>query len=405
MRIAFLLDALNEAGGTEVSSSYLVKALEKKHQVRTFLLQTKSFKKSIGSDIRRYPLSFKNGWMPYLDAKQTIGYFKDLAEFKPELIVVTMTSIPFQMGAGFLVKLCSQLMLRRVPVITIFRSLPCNPNMQYTSLRAIASKAACALAPLAKFSDIVVANSSWMKEAVGDVCKIRKEKIKVIYPPIDTSLFRPIPKEEARKRVEALSGVKLGKDEKILLFAGRISPEKGVIEFLDTFKELEISDPGIRLIVSGSAQAKKYREKVSSKLESISFSNPPLFVGPQKLEDMPYFYNCADLMVLPSIWYEPFGRVLAEAMACGALVAGRKVGGIPEVIGSSGWLLPEKPDAKLEAIRIRKILAIPPKEKEKIGRSARARVESLFSKEEACRQFMAIIEKAAESARRPIVKK
>ncbi len=139
MRIAFLLDAINESGGSEVSSAYLVKELEKRHQVRVFMLHTNRFKKGIGSDTRRYPLSFKNGWIPVLDAKQSIRYFRDLAEFRPELIVVTMTSIHFQMSAAFLTKLYNQLMLRSVPVITIFRSLPCNLGGLHVVLQSFVS--------------------------------------------------------------------------------------------------------------------------------------------------------------------------------------------------------------------------------------------------------------------------
>jgi len=61
-------------------------------------------------------------------------------------------------------------------------------------------------------------------------------------------------------------------------------------------------------------------------------------------------------------------------------------------------MLPEKPGAKKEAELIGKILSLPPEEKEKIGRDARAQVEALFSKERSCRQFIAVVEMAAKGA-------
>jgi len=52
--------------------------------------------------------------------------------------------------------------------------------------------------------------------------------------------------------------------------------------------------------------------------------------------------QAADIVVLPSTWNEPFGRVLIEAMSCGVPVIGSKVGGIPEILESEfpEWLVP-----------------------------------------------------------------
>ncbi len=394
MRIAFLVDALNEAGGTEISSRYLIKSLEKGHEVRTFLLHSKSFNGKIGSDTRRYCLYIKKGWIPFLSPKQTLGYFKDLAEFKPEMVIVTMTSIPFQISAAFLTKLYNHLYSRQLPVITIFRSMPCNLGDLYKGAQLIARNAACNFTKLAKFSTMVITNSYSLREAVSKTAKIKEDKIEVVYPPVETSLFKPIPREEAKKRVERITGMRLQKDQKVVVFAGRLAKEKGLIEFLNTVKELE-KRVSLRFLVLGTIQNNRYKSELRSRMSSLGLSKSVVFVGVRKLEDMPYFYNCADLVVLPSIWNEPFGRTLAEAMACGSLVAGRRIGGIPEVIGNCGWLLPEKPEAKKEADLIEKILFLPKTEAEKIGRNARQRVESLFSEKETCAKFVSLVDKAA----------
>lgn len=65
------------------------------------------------------------------------------------------------------------------------------------------------------------------------------------------------------------------------------------------------------------------------------------------------------------------------------------------MIGNSGWLLPEKPEAKKEAEMIAKVLSLPAVEKKEIRKNARQRVELLFSEEISCEKFMSLINKAA----------
>ena len=51
-------------------------------------------------------------------------------------------------------------------------------------------------------------------------------------------------------------------------------------------------------------------------------------------------YACAAITVVPSRWQEPFGRAAAEALAAGSAVIASRSGGLPEVLGQAGLLLP-----------------------------------------------------------------
>ena len=66
---------------------------------------------------------------------------------------------------------------------------------------------------------------------------------------------------------------------------------------------------------------------------------------PKRSEEMPNYLNCMDVLAVPSLttmdWKEQYGRVVAEAMACGVPVVGSDSGAIPEVVDSAGWIVPE----------------------------------------------------------------
>jgi len=56
-------------------------------------------------------------------------------------------------------------------------------------------------------------------------------------------------------------------------------------------------------------------------------------------------YDVTKVLIVPSLWYEPFGRVIIEAQACGIPIIGRGVGGIPEAIGKGGLVISESAGA------------------------------------------------------------
>jgi glycosyltransferase involved in cell wall biosynthesis len=66
------------------------------------------------------------------------------------------------------------------------------------------------------------------------------------------------------------------------------------------------------------------------------------FISPQERESMPALYGTSDILLFTSIWHEPFGRVLVEAMAAGVAVIGTATGGASEIIadGENGLLFP-----------------------------------------------------------------
>lgn len=124
-----------------------------------------------------------------------------------------------------------------------------------------------------------------------------------------------------------------------LAYVGRLVPEKGVDLFVEALHGLE-GDWYATILGSGPEQ-----ERLMAQVQTAGIGERVSFHTPIPSSAMPGFYQTVDVLVLPSRtrsnWMEQFGRVLIEAMACGAVVVGAATGEIPAVIGDAGMVFPE----------------------------------------------------------------
>lgn len=133
----------------------------------------------------------------------------------------------------------------------------------------------------------------------------------------------------------------------VLLFAGRISPDKGCLPLLQAFEKMQEKQKNLKLVVVGDPYASKKGEKASYQkvvLETAEKIGPRcIMVGGQPPEKMHEYYRLADLVVVPSQVEEAFCMVAVEAMAAGKPVLASKKGGICEFVldGSTGYHLAE----------------------------------------------------------------
>jgi glycosyltransferase involved in cell wall biosynthesis len=127
-------------------------------------------------------------------------------------------------------------------------------------------------------------------------------------------------------------------------FAGRLVPEKGILDLVRAVRELE---PPIRLLVVGNGP-------LWSELERTRLPNGEIDLQADVGHaQMPEAYARMDVLAVPSRtterWAEQFGRVIVEALSCGVPVVGTDSGEIPWVIGETGGgvVVPEGNDAAL----------------------------------------------------------
>ncbi len=131
-------------------------------------------------------------------------------------------------------------------------------------------------------------------------------------------------------------------------FHGRFHPSKGLEALIAAFLAASSSIPQATLLIGGRGS-----ERYEAFLRDRAKSRQIQFLGWISSDE---FYRKVDVLVVPSLWNEPLGRVVFEAFAHGVPVLGARRGGIPEMIveGTNGWLFEPSNNDQLrdELIRI-----------------------------------------------------
>lgn len=120
-------------------------------------------------------------------------------------------------------------------------------------------------------------------------------------------------------------------------FVGRLSGEKGIIEFLNAISIILNENDDLDFIICGDGNLK---EEVNSYLDNNNLHNKVKLLGWVSHEDLPDILNDSKLLVLPS-YSEGLPNVMLEAMACGTPVLATPVGSIPDILhdGKNGFIM------------------------------------------------------------------
>jgi D-inositol-3-phosphate glycosyltransferase len=161
---------------------------------------------------------------------------------------------------------------------------------------------------------------------------VRQEKISVVPCGIDTDLFSPGDKGTSRK------GLGLN-DDKLVLFVGRIEPLKGLDRLIRAMPYVQNGQRPRLLVVGGDEYSQHEVEQLKNLSSGLRIGDMVTFVGRVKHEELPRFYSAADVCVIPS-YYESFGLVALEALACGTPVVATDVGDLSRILqGESGYVV------------------------------------------------------------------
>ena len=172
-------------------------------------------------------------------------------------------------------------------------------------------------------ADIITVNSQATQLEVLSRFPALKSKVHLIPMGVDTSHFKP----RVIKKPSQYS------NSKIILFVGRLSDQKGVQYLIQALPDILQKEPTTKLLIIGEGPFKQQLENIAFELNVSSAIH---FHGALSSEELAYYYNIADLFVLPALststGTEALGLSLLEAMSSGCPVIGTNIGGIPNII-------------------------------------------------------------------------
>jgi len=230
-------------------------------------------------------------------------------------------------------------------------------------------------------STLSQAKAEWAR----DNLRLASRPIEVIANPVDILHFRP-------NLTHA--------DDHLVLYVGRLQWGKGCHILAQAINRILRQMPETRFrfvgkdtqTAPGERSMKRYLEEIlraGGALGSVSFADH----CPRA--DLPAEYGAAAVCVVPSFW-ETFGNVCLEAMACGKAVVASRAGGLAEAIedNTSGLLVPPG-DPESLATQIIGLLRNPA-ERDRLGRAARARAEERYRPDRIARQMVALMQRTID---------
>ncbi len=199
--------------------------------------------------------------------------------------------------------------------------------------------------------DAVVVPSDPERQYLLDLYRAPSGKVHTIPCGVNMTRFQPADQGEARTtlNIDPLAAV--------LLFVGRFAPVKGMTALLDAVAELARFQTPVKLVVVGGDGEKDGTTlAVERRARELGIARRLHLAGRIDHGRLPLYYNAADMLVLPS-FYESFGLVTLESLACGTPVVATRVGGAAAVVkdGVNGTLI-DHPDGSGLARAIGQVL-------------------------------------------------
>lgn len=171
---------------------------------------------------------------------------------------------------------------------------------------------------------------------------VRHDRNRVILNGVDQTKFKPGDSQQVRKELD------LPLESKIVLYAGNFNVEKGLVDLIEAWQQVQAQNLPAVLAVIGSGPEE---ETVRQKIAELGLSKSILLLGRAPHERMPLYLQAADILCLPSL-REGCPNIVLEALSSGAIVVGSSVGAVPELVDESRGLLvpPRDPQALGKAL-------------------------------------------------------
>lgn len=194
----------------------------------------------------------------------------------------------------------------------------------------------------------IVTVSDYLARRLAEQFPVDLEDIDVIDCGVDTDVFKPADRGDARVISD------LPTDAKVVLFAGHLAESKGIGTLLAAHRKLVAEGHNALLVVVGDGPM---APEVAVAAREPGVKGLVRAVGEVRHDEMPHWFAAADVVCVPS-HREGFGLVALEAMACGTAVVATDVGGLSELVvdGHNGRLVPPADPDRLAGV-LERVLA------------------------------------------------
>jgi len=171
-------------------------------------------------------------------------------------------------------------------------------------------------------SSEVIVNSNYMKNELQRLFSIPFDKINVIPNGVNLNKFRGAERDYDFRRQYASD------NEKIIFFAGRLVPEKGVQFLIQALPKILYNYNDAKLVIAGEGGM---LDELKQLAHNLGVEHKVYFTGKLDNTNLINMYKCADVAVFPST-YEPFGIVAIEAMLAEVPTVVSDIGGLNEIV-------------------------------------------------------------------------
>lgn len=315
------------SGGGEISTQSLAENLVSLgYEVKVITISS-SFSKENINNVLVERLRFKNIYWSYESSNSFIKKIiwhtidannifiassldKIIQEYKPHTVI----SSTIEDISSILWRVAKKNNCKVIHILRSYSLLCTNANMFKNNFNCINRCVSCSLITLKKkynsyYVDHVVGISSFILNKHLDLGYFKNARSSVIY----NICFNEI----VERKKKNINNLKIG-------YLGRIHPTKGIDMILESMQQL--NDRNNLLFIAGKGDI----EYVDYLKEKYSDINDHFFFS--GLQNAFEFIDSIDLLIVPSKWEEPFGRVVIEALSRGVPVAVKRVGGMPELL-------------------------------------------------------------------------
>ena len=236
-------------------------------------------------------------------------------------------------------------------------------------------------------TDHVIAISNYVKELITSQYFGVEDRLSVVHRGVDINLFSPESVNQTRI-VNFVDSLAIPEDVPVIMLPARATEWKGHHILLQALVKIK-ERPFICLMIGAGDGKPAFVKGLARFGDQLGLEGR--FRLTPIVEDMPAALMVADVVVMPSITPEPFGRVALEAQAMGRPIVAFDHGGAVESIipGQTGWLAKPR-DVNSLAEALRAALSLSPRQRKMLGNRARRHIEKNFSTETMCAQTIKI---------------